>query len=99
MNDFSEKDYRYKVMLPIELFVDIDKYKAEMKKQTLNYKKAEDFVYLVKNSLNRYPNMKSLIWSLESRGIRGYNFGVLSKEEFEEQVRILNMFLKLSYWN
>jgi hypothetical protein len=35
---------------------------------------------------------------LESRGIYGKNYGVLSEEEFSELQKIVNMFLKLSYW-
>lgn len=36
--------------------------------------------------------------SLESRDICGKNYGVLSKEEFFKMQKIINMFLKLSYW-
>jgi hypothetical protein len=64
----------------------------------VNYQKLEHFIYLLKNNIDVYPNFKSFIWSLESRGIYGKNYEVLSEEEFSELVKIINVFLKLSYW-
>lgn len=64
----------------------------------MNYQKLEHFIYLLKNNIDVYPNFKSFIWSLESRGIYGKNYEVLSEEEFSELVKIINVFLKLSYW-
>lgn len=64
----------------------------------MNYQKLEHFIYLLKNNIDVYPNFKSFIWSLESRGIYGKNYEVLSEEEFSELVNIVNVFLKLSYW-
>ncbi len=65
----------------------------------MNYQKLEHFIYLLKNNISEYPNFKSFLWSLESRGIYGKNYEVLSEEEFSELVKIINMFLKLSYWS
>lgn len=64
----------------------------------MNYQKLEHFIYLLKNNISEYPNFKSFLWSLESRGIYGKNYEVLSEEEFSELVKIINVFLKLSYW-
>ncbi|QZY54096.1 hypothetical protein [Crassaminicella profunda] len=100
MKDFNEKDhYRYELMLPFSLLVNLDMYKKEKREQTVNYKKLEDFIYFVKNSIHFYPNFKSFLWSLESRGIKGAYYGILTKEELNEQIKITNMFLKLTYWN
>lgn len=63
------------------------------------YKKLEDFIWNIKKSIDDYPSFKSFMWSLESRGINGKYYGVLKEEEFQEQVKIIKMFLKLSYWN
>ncbi|RKD32291.1 hypothetical protein [Thermohalobacter berrensis] len=100
IKDFNnnKNDFRYKVILPFSLILDLNKYKKEREKETLKYKKLQDFIFLIKNSIDDYPHFKSFIWTLESRGIRGQYYGVLSDEEFQEQVKILNMFLKLSYW-
>ncbi|MGF7057827.1 hypothetical protein [Brassicibacter mesophilus] len=102
MKDFSLencKDYRYKIMLPFKLLIDLDEYKEEKKNDTLNYRKLQDFIWLVKQNINEYPNFKALLWSLESRGIYGKSYGILTNEEFTEQTKIMNMFLKLCYWN
>lgn len=101
VKDFAntKKDFRYKVMLPFGLIIDLEKYKDEKEKETLRYKKLEDFIFLINESIEDYSSFKSLIWTLESRGIKGKYYGVLSKEEFEEQTKIIGMFFKLSYWN
>lgn len=58
----------------------------------------EHFIYLLNKNINKYPNFKSFLWSLESRGIYGKDYNVLAGEEFSELQKIVNMFLKLSYW-
>lgn len=92
-------DYRYKVAQPLELIVDLDKYKEEKLVNTLNYKKLEHLIYLLKQNIDEYPNFKSFLWSLESRGIYGKNYKVLNDQDFNELRKIINMFLKLSYWD
>ncbi|MCQ1529135.1 hypothetical protein [Lutispora saccharofermentans] len=102
MNDFIPNgtgDYRYQVMLPFRLILDPSLYENEKLKSSLDYKKLEDFLWVVGQNKDNYPNLKSMLWSLESRGIIGKNHGVLSDAEFSEQVKIINMFLKLAYWN
>ncbi|NPV45288.1 MAG: hypothetical protein HPY70_15165 [Firmicutes bacterium] len=100
IKDFNndKNDFRFQVMTPFGLILDLNEYEREKKNETLRYKKLQDFVFLIKKSIEDYPNFKSFIWSLESRGIEGIYYGALKGEEFKEQVKILNMFLKLSYW-
>jgi hypothetical protein len=74
-------------------------YERKKAMDSLDYQKLEDLIYLLKEDIDKYPNFKSLIWSLESRGINGVDFGVLSKEDYNELTKIINMFLKLAYWN
>lgn len=92
-------NYRYKIMEPFKLLVDIEMYKREKEKDSFKYREIEDFVYYAKESIDEYPNTKSFLWSLESRGIYGKNYNVLKEVDFKEIMKILNMFLKLSYWN
>ncbi|HOJ10938.1 MAG TPA: hypothetical protein PK733_10150 [Clostridiales bacterium] len=102
INDFlpnSASDYRYKIMQPFRLIFDLSAYKEEKNKNSTDYLKLQDFIYLANKNIKEYPNFKSFLWSLESRNIFGKNNGVLSREEFLEQAKIINMFLKLSYWN
>ncbi len=102
INDFIPNDtdsYRFKIMKPFRLITDMTIYNEEKNLNTEDYKKLEDFIYLSKKEINSYPNIKSLLWSLESRGIYGKSFGVLSVEDFTEMMKIINMFLKLSYWS
>lgn len=92
-------DYRYKIAEPLELIVDLTLYEKEKANNTIKYQKLEQLIYLLKDNINKYPNTKSLLWSLESRGLYGKNYEVLSNEDFNELSKIINMFLKLSYWN
>jgi hypothetical protein len=91
-------DYRYTATKPLELILDLSLYEKEKNNNTINYKKLEHFIYLLNKNINEYPNFKSFLWSLESRGICGKNYDVLTGEEFSELQKIVNMFLKLSYW-
>lgn len=102
MNDFDEKDrdnFCYQVMVPFGLLLDLDQYQREKERETLNYKKLEDFIWFIRKSIKNYPNFETFLWTLESRGIEGKYYGVLKEEELEEQIKITNMFLKLAYWS
>jgi hypothetical protein len=102
MNDFTQCDkdnFRYKIMLPFKLLLDLEQYRKEKEKTTLTYKKLEHFIWAIKESIEDYPNFKAFLWTLESRGIKGKYYGVLTEEELKEQMKILNMFLRLAYWN
>lgn len=101
-NDFlpnNTNDYRYRVMEPLALIVDLSLYKQEKDNNTINYQKLEDLIYLIKQDMEQYPRFKSFLWSLEARGIYGKANGLLSEEDFNELSKTINMFLKLSYWN
>lgn len=100
-NDFlpdNINDYRYTITKPLELITDLSLYEKEKNNNTANYRKLEHFIYLLNKNIHEYPNFKSFLWSLESRGIYGKDYGILAKEEFFELQKIVNMFLKLSYW-
>lgn len=101
MRDFANNnnDFRYKIMLPFRLLLDKNLYEREREKNSLEYRKLNDFIWNVKEDIIKYPQFKSFLWSLESRAVNGFNYGILSEEEYIEQIKIINMFLKLSYWN
>lgn len=92
-------EYRYVITKPLELLVDLDLYEKEKAENTLNYQRLEDFIYNINKNIDDYPNYKSLLWTLESRGICGKNYEIMDEEEFTELGKIVNMFLKLVYWN
>lgn len=95
----NTNDYRYEITEPLELLLDSSLYEKEKERNSINYKKLEDFIFLLKKNIKKYPNFKSFLWSLESRDIRGRNCGVLGDAEFFELQKIVNMFLKLAYWD
>ncbi|NSW90919.1 MAG: hypothetical protein HPY74_09675 [Firmicutes bacterium] len=102
MNDFlpdNTSDYRYQIMQPFRLILDTSLYMEEKNKNSADFMKLEDFLYKIKRNIKKYPKFKSFLWSLESRNIFGKNYGVLSIEEFLEQLKIMDMFLKLAYWD
>ncbi len=100
-NDFlpdNADDYRYKITEPLGQLLDLSLYKKGKEENSINYRKLEDFVFLLKENIDEHPNFKSFLWSLESRGIEGRNYGVMDTGEFYELQKIVNMFLKLAYW-
>lgn len=102
IEDFLPKntnDYRYRVTKPLELLLDLSLYEKEKNYNTMKYQKLEHLIYLLKNDLDKNPRAKSFIWSLESREIYGKDYKALSNKDFKELSKILDMFLKLSYWN
>ncbi len=92
-------DYRFVVAMPLQLITDLSLYEQEKKANTLNYRKLEHLIYLLWQNIDKYPSFKSLLWSLEARGISGRDYGVLSDEDYVELCKIIGMFLKLSYWH
>lgn len=56
-------------------------------------------IFYFHSSLDRYPKLKAFLWTLESRGISGFFYGVVPLEELEEQTKLVNMFLNLLYWD
>ncbi len=73
-------------------------YEKEKENKTMNFKKLENFIFLVKKNIKDYPNFKSFLWSLEARGICGEDYNAMDEEEFHELLKIVDMFLRLSYW-
>lgn len=95
----NKDDYRYRVTKPLDLVVDISLYESEREDGTILYKKLEHLIYLLKQDIYKHPSFKSFLWSLESRGIMGIDYGLMPKEDYKELTKIINMFLKLAYWN
>lgn len=93
-----EEDARYKAVAPIELILKPKKYHLEKEKKTEKYKKLATFLWRVQSQPQIYPEFKSLIWTLESRGIEGKDYNALSEDVFEEMVKTVRMFLRLAYW-
>ena len=55
---------------PLELILDLSLYEKEKNSNSMNYQKLEHFIYILKNNIKEYPNFKSLLWGLESGGMR-----------------------------
>ena len=91
-------DYRFRIAEPLELLLDLSLYNKGKVDSSYKYKKLQDFIFILKKNIADYPNFKSFLWSLESRDIHGKDYGVMDKKEFYELQKIVNMFLKLSYW-
>ena len=42
--------------------------------------------------------MKAFLWTIESRKIIPKKYNISKKEDLEEQIKLVNSFLKLAYW-
>lgn len=98
INSFTDDNYRLKISEPLELIVNIGKFNIEKKQCSDKYKKLCDLIYFINENIKRFPNMKAFIWTIESRKIIPKKYNISKKEDLEEQIKLVNSFLKLAYW-
>lgn len=98
IKSFTDDNYRLKISEPLELIVNIHKFNYEKKQCSDMYKKLCDLIYYIKENIKRFPNMKAFLWTLESRKIIPKKYNISKKEDLEEQIKLVNSFLKLAYW-
>lgn len=98
LNTFDKDNARARIAEPLELIVNINKYETEKNKQSKSYKKLCDLIYFMNQNIERFPKIKAFLWTLDSREIIGKKYNVSEKEELEEQIKLVNSFLKLAYW-
>ena len=97
-NSFLEDSYRLEVAKPLYLITDPEVLKEEKEKNSNNYKKMCDLIYFMNEHVDKFPRFKAFLWTLAARGIEGIRYNVSSKEDLEEQMKLVNSFLKLAYW-
>ena len=95
---FDKYNSRIRVSEPLELIVNENKFKQEEKKESELYKKLCDLICFMKDNIERFPRFIAFLWTLDARGIKGKYFNISTKEELEEQAKLINSFLKLAYW-
>lgn len=93
------KAYRYLIAKPLALVVDLEKYQREKAQNSIYYKQLMDLLYHMGESIEKYPKLQAFLWTLESRGMIGKYYGTVKPEDLEEQVKLVNMFLNLVYWD
>ena len=98
VKSFNEENARLRISKPLELIVDVNKYKEEEEKESEMYKKVCDLIYFMENNINKFPKLKAFLWTLESRNMKSKKYNISNTEELEEQVKLVNSFLKLAYW-
>lgn len=101
-NDFKVndgvEDYRYQIMAPFEMLFNINQYRVEQEKESIDYQKVADFLHTVQKNIDQYPEFKVFLWELQSWGIEGKEYNCLSPSEKKEILKTFRMFLNLSYW-
>lgn len=98
IKSIDKDSYRIQIAKTFELIVDINKYNKEEKEQSELYKKLCDLIDFMRKNVNRFPKLKAFLWTLDSRNIKARKYNVSTEEELEEQTKLVNSFLKLSYW-
>ena len=98
INSFDTNNYRLEIAKPLELIANVDKYIQEEKKQSEIFKKLCDLIYFMKENVERFPKLKAFLWTLSSRNMNGKKYNIAKIEDLEEQTKLINSFLKLSYW-
>lgn len=98
-NSQANKEYRAKLVEPMELLLDTHKYRQEMSMDSSLYRRLSDLLAYMEKNITRYPKLKAFLWTLESRDVKGTEYGLVTREELEEQTKIVNMFLNFQYWD
>lgn len=98
INMFEEENARLENAKPLELIVNLDKFKEEQRQKSEIYKKLCDLVFYMQENIKRFPKLKAFLWTLSARNIEGKRYNISNKEELEEQTKLVNSFLKLAYW-
>lgn len=98
INSFEDDNSRLRIAKPLELIVNLNLFEYEKKQCTDMYKKLCDLIYYIKENIKRFPNMKAFLWTLESRKMIPKRYNISKKEDLEEQIKLVNSFLKLTYW-
>ena len=91
-------NYRIKISEPLELIANNEKLYEEEKKQSELYKKLCDLICYMQENVKKFPRFVAFLWTLDARNIKGKKFNISSKEELDEQAKLINSFLKLAYW-
>ena len=98
LNTLEEESYRKSISKPFELILNIEKYKEEERKESLLYKRLCDLIYYMEENANKFPRLKAFLWTLSSREMVGKKYNISSTDELDEQIKLINSFLKLAYW-
>lgn len=98
IESLNGENYRLQMAEPLELLVDIDKYRQEENKKSEKFKKLCDLIYFMKENVERFPKLKAFLWTLSSRNIKEKKYNIAKVEDLEEQTKLINSFLKLTYW-
>ena len=98
LKTFDDENYRLNIAKPFELIVDMEKFEREKELQSDLYKKLCDLLTYMKKNIMRFPKFKAFLWTLTSRNIVAEEYNVETKDELEEQAKLVNSFLKLAYW-
>ncbi|MCL1982219.1 MAG: hypothetical protein FWG53_03875 [Clostridiales bacterium] len=98
VSDFKEHDARLVAAKPLGLIVDVDKFNSARKDCTKEYKRLCDLLHFASQSIGKYPRLEAFLWTISSRGMLPHYYGVSDEAALEEQVKLIDSFLKLAYW-
>lgn len=98
VSSFDENNARLEISKPLELIVNLERLNKEEKNKSEIYKKMCDLIVYMQENITRFPKFKAFLWTLSSRNIVGKKYNISSEYELEEQIKLINSFLKLAYW-
>jgi len=92
-------DYRSEMAKPLSLIVDVGKFEREKFQNTMQYKKMSDLLFYLETHKDDYPRFTTFLWTIESRGMIPQFCGVSLEQDMQEQAKLINSLLKLTYWS
>lgn len=93
------EEYRGMIAKPLALIADVERYFTEKGNESEIFKQLSDLLFYLERNTEQYPCFKAFLWTIESKGMVGSYYGIVSTEDLNEQAKLVQMFLKLMYWD
>lgn len=82
----------------LQLLADETFFVKEKAQCTEKYKQANNLLNYLYLNEKHSPGISSLLWSMDSRGIKPEPAEIKEAEALAEQVKLIKSFVKLAYW-
>ena len=98
IKSFRAPDVRLSIAEPLGLVANVDRFNAARISNSWEYKQLCDLLHYASQNIPRYPRLEAFLWTVSSRGMLPVYFGESDELLLEEQVKLIDSFLKLAYW-
>ena len=98
IKDIEQSDARFTAAEQLSLITDVNLFNSEREKNSPAYQMLCDALYYASENVDKYPRLEAFLWTIASRGMIPRRFGITDNSVLNEQVSLMNSFVKLAYW-